>query len=288
MANAGVLVDGYGGSAGGPSQRDGTETHESRNESAADVVVSRLRREAHMANAGALSSDAPLGIISGIAQLTGVEETHPEPVFHVVERINPLTRSIEIAVALLALTLTLPIQFAVGLIIRRGTPGPVLFRQQRLGLNAEKFTFVKFRTLYADARARFPELYEYKYSKKEMDTLRFKVERDPRVTPQGEWLRKTSLDELPNFWNVLTGEMALVGPRPEIPEMLPYYAGESLKKFSVRPGITGLAQTSGRGHLSFKDTVALDLEYVENRSFWLDMKILFNTLVMVVLHKGAY
>lgn len=205
-----------------------------------------------------------------------------------VNRIHPVMRCIEIVVASIALVLTLPIQLAVAFIIWRGTPGPLLFRQQRVGIDAKNFTFVKFRTMYADARERFPELYAYKYDRSELETLKFKVEDDPRISPQGVWLRKTSLDELPNFWNVLTGDMALVGPRPEIPEMLPYYKGEELKKFSVRPGVTGLAQTSGRGRLSFKDTVALDLEYVENQSLWGDIKILLNTVVMVFRHYGAF
>ena len=111
---------------------------------------------------------------------------------------------------------------------------------------------------------------------------------DPRVTKEGDWMRRTTLDELPNFWNVLTGEMALVGPRPEIPEMLPYYRGEMLLKFSVRPGITGLAQISGRGRLSFRETVALDVKYVKQRSFWMDAKILLLTVYKIVVRDGAF
>jgi lipopolysaccharide/colanic/teichoic acid biosynthesis glycosyltransferase len=176
----------------------------------------------------------------------------------------------------------------IAVLIRRGTPGKVIFLQKRLGIGAVPFTFVKFRTMYADARQRFPRLYEYSYSPEDMKTLRFKVETDPRVTPQGVWMRRLSIDELPNFWCVLRGDMALVGPRPEIPEMLPYYNGETLAKFSVRPGITGLAQISGRGRLTFHDTVALDLEYVRTRTFWLDVKILFTTIRMVLFRDGAF
>ena len=108
------------------------------------------------------------------------------------------------------------------------------------------------------------------------------------MTPQGQWLRKSTLDELPNFWKVLTGEMALVGPRPEIPEMLPYYDREALLKFKVRPGVTGLAQISGRGRLSFHDTVALDVEYVLNRSLFLDLKIILLTVQKIVTRDGAF
>jgi lipopolysaccharide/colanic/teichoic acid biosynthesis glycosyltransferase len=150
------------------------------------------------------------------------------------------------------------------------------------------FRFVKFRTLYADAKTRFPHLYAYKYSSEELKGLRFKVENDPRVTRVGQWLRKSSLDELPNLWNVVTGDMALVGPRPEIPEMLPYYQGEMLKKFTVRPGVTGLAQTSGRGRLGFYETVDLDVEYVHLRCALLDIRLLLRTVRMVVLRDGAF
>jgi len=118
--------------------------------------------------------------------------------------------------------------------------------------------------------------------------LKFKNDNDPRVTPQGRWLRRLSVDELPNFWNVLTGDMALVGPRPEIPEMLPYYKGEMLEKFLVRPGVTGLAQISGRGRLGFYETVDLDVSYVRNRSFLLDLRIMARTVALIILRDGAF
>ena len=204
------------------------------------------------------------------------------------DRIPIAQRLLEIFVASSALVLPLPIMLAIALIIRCGTPGPALFRQPRVGLNQRLFNFIKFRTFYADARERFPELYRYQYSGEELRSLKFKVNQDPRVTPQGRWLRKSSFDELPNFWNCLIGEMALVGPRPEIPEMLPYYKGEMLRKFTVRPGITGLAQISGRGRLGFYETVALDVYYVKNKSFWLDLKIILKTLYLVVTRDGAF
>ncbi len=197
-------------------------------------------------------------------------------------------RMVEICFASVALVLSAPIMIAIAIIIRRGTPGKALFVQRRVGVNQDIFDFVKFRTLYADARERWPELYAYAYSDVELRLLKFKVAADPRVTPQGKWLRKSTLDELPNFWNVLTGKMALVGPRPEIPEMLPYYTGEMLQKFTVRPGITGLAQISGRGRLGFHETVSLDLDYVKNRSLWLDIRILFLTLYKMLTRDGAF
>jgi lipopolysaccharide/colanic/teichoic acid biosynthesis glycosyltransferase len=197
-------------------------------------------------------------------------------------------RFFEIGVASVMLVLTSPIVLILAIIIKRGTPGPALFFQKRVGVNGRIFSFVKFRTLYADARQRFPELYAYSYTREDLQDLKFKVVKDPRVTPQGRWMRTTTLDELPNFWNVLRGDMALVGPRPEIPEMLPYYEGNMLRKFSVRPGVTGLAQISGRGRLGFYETVELDVEYVNNRSLVLDLKIIFITAYKMVTRDGAF
>jgi lipopolysaccharide/colanic/teichoic acid biosynthesis glycosyltransferase len=197
-------------------------------------------------------------------------------------------RVIECFIAFFALLLTSPILLLMALVVRLGTPGPVLFFQQRVGADRKLFRFVKFRTLYADARVRFPQLYAYQYTAEDLEGLKFKVVNDPRVTPQGVWMRKSTMDELPNFWNVLTGDMALVGPRPEIPEMLPYYTGDMLRKFDVRPGITGLAQTAGRGRLGFHETVALDVKYVRERSFLLDARILGTTIVKMITRDGAF
>ena len=199
-----------------------------------------------------------------------------------------LLRACEIVVASLMLVLTLPVMLAVAAIVRLDSPGPVIFRQVRVGRNGRLFRFAKFRTLYVDARKRWPHLYAYRYTAEEVAQFHFKLKDDPRVTRVGRWLRKSTLDELPNLWNVLTGEVALVGPRPEIPEMLPYYNDETLAKFSVRPGVTGLAQVRGRGDLSFLDTVALDVEYVRTRGLRLDIEILVRTLVCTVLRKGAF
>lgn len=206
----------------------------------------------------------------------------------VPEQISLLTRCYEIIIAIILIVVTMPIMLIIALIIKLGTPGPVFFFQKRVGLNRKLFTFVKFRTLYFDARQKFPELYAYNYSDEELNHLQFKVEDDPRVTPQGKWLRRISLDELPNFFNVLKGDIALVGPRPEIPEMLPYYKGEMLRKFMVRPGITGLAQISGRGRLRFYETIDLDVKYVKIKSAVVDIKILFKTFFMIILRDGAF
>jgi lipopolysaccharide/colanic/teichoic acid biosynthesis glycosyltransferase len=199
-----------------------------------------------------------------------------------------LYRLLEKAVAAAILILTLPVTAVIAIIIKMGTPGRVLFLQERIGKDGKPFQFVKFRTMYADARERFPELYSYSFDEECIKTFIFKIKDDPRLTPQGRWLRKTSLDELPNFWNVLTGDMALIGPRPEIPEMVRYYPLRLRDKFLVRPGITGLAQISGRGNLSFLDTANLDVLYVHERSWKLDLKIFFKSVKCVVLAIGAF
>jgi len=199
-----------------------------------------------------------------------------------------IPRIFDILVAGTALLVFAPVIAAIAIIIRRGTPGPVLFRQKRLGINGTQFTFVKFRTLYADARERFPEMYAYRFTDEDFKKLVFKAPDDPRITPQGRWLRATSLDELPNLWNVLRGDMAMVGPRPDLPQMLRYNRGEMLRRFSVYPGMTGLAHVSGRSHLTVIESVAYDIEYVERRSFWFDLEIMVRTVLAVVLHRGAF
>jgi lipopolysaccharide/colanic/teichoic acid biosynthesis glycosyltransferase len=142
--------------------------------------------------------------------------------------------------------------------------------------------------MHVDARERFPELYAYNYGDEQIQTLKFKIDDDPRVTRVGRWLRQTSLDELPNLWNVLVGDITLVGPRPEIPEMSRYYTREQQRKFLVPPGVTGLAQIRGRGQLTFQETVACDVEYVERRSLWFNLHILWRTFVVVILRRGAF
>lgn len=183
---------------------------------------------------------------------------------------------------------------------RRRSPAPRFFLcpwegvlkedRRRVEGFGRPFVFYKFATMYRDARTRFPDLYAYSYTAQQLTTLRFKVPHDPRVPPWAAWLRRTSLDELPNFLNVLLGDMNLVGPRPDIPEMVRYYTPEQHReKLSVRPGMTGLAQIRGRGDLSFQDTLACDLEYVRNRCLRLDLEILWRTFLKLFKgREGAY
>jgi lipopolysaccharide/colanic/teichoic acid biosynthesis glycosyltransferase len=142
--------------------------------------------------------------------------------------------------------------------------------------------------MYHDARSRFPELYAYKFTPGEFREKYGTHKNDPRVTRVGQILRRLSVDELPNLWSVLVGDMRLVGPRPEAPEVLRYYTAEEMYKFACKPGITGLAQINGRGLLNFGQTISWDLRYIRDRSVWLDLKIILVTLKYVVARHGAF
>ena len=150
------------------------------------------------------------------------------------------------------------------------------------------FTLLKFRTMYDDARQRFPQLYAYNYSAEGFRGQYPTHQDDPRVTRAGRFLRRLSVDELPNLWSVVVGDMRLVGPRPEAPEVLQYYKPEEMYKFACKPGITGLAQVNGRGLLTWGETLDWDLEYVRTRSVRLDIKIIFRTVHHVVTRHGAF
>lgn len=196
-------------------------------------------------------------------------------------------RVLDVTVALMVLILVAPLLVAFAIAIRVESPGPALFRQTRIGKDGEPFTFVKLRGMYVDARERWPELYAYEYTSGQLASLRFHPVRDPRVTAVGRLIRRTSIDELPNLWNVVRGEMALVGPRPEIPELIPYYRRAASIILSVKPGVTSVAKVTGRDGHTFTETLALDVEYVETRSLRGDLKILWWTLWTCVLQRGV-
>ena len=182
----------------------------------------------------------------------------------------------------MGLLLVSPLLLAIAIAIRLDSPGPALFRQTRIGRSGRLFIFYKFRGMYVDARVRFPELYDYNYSNDQIRNLHFHSEQDPRVTRVGRFIRRTSLDELPNLVNVVLGDMGLVGPRPEIPELIPYYGSAAGPILSIRPGITSLAKLVGRDHLTFVETLDLDLQYVRTRSLALDLRILMGTVFLVL------
>ncbi len=187
-------------------------------------------------------------------------------------------------VALTALILISPILLVIGLIIRRDSDGPALFRQERVGEGGRTFTMLKFRTMGVDADARLTSLSDRHDGN---DTL-FKLRADPRVTKIGAVLRRYSLDELPQLINVVLGEMSLVGPRPPLPREVDTYESDTVRRLRVRPGMTGLWQVSGRSDLSWVDSVRLDLWYVDNWSLALDAQILVRTVNAVFRGRGAY
>ena len=198
-----------------------------------------------------------------------------------------LYRLFEIGFAIGGLVVTFPVALVIAWVIKRDSPGPALFRQTRVAPNGKTFSFYKFRTLYVDARQRWPEMYSYQYTPQDIDTKPFKYDDDPRVTKVGKWLRRTTLDEIPNLYNLLKGDVTIVGPRPEIPEMLPYYSEEEMIKFSVKPGLTGLAQTTGRNRLTIRQTIEWDVYYVRNRNWRMDVSILLRTFMKVLERDGA-
>jgi exopolysaccharide biosynthesis polyprenyl glycosylphosphotransferase len=184
----------------------------------------------------------------------------------------------------LLIFLALPLA-VVAVVIKVTSPGPVLFRQQRSGLNGRPFTIYKFRTMVTNAEQLKAEL----AAMNEMSGPVFKVSQDPRVTRVGRWLRKFSIDEFPQLYNVLRGEMSLVGPRPlPVDEVKQFSDMAHRRRLSVKPGLTCLWQVSGRNDVSdFQDWVRLDLEYIDNWSLWLDLKILWRTVPIVLTGAGA-
>lgn len=180
-----------------------------------------------------------------------------------------MKRSFDVFVSLLALLALLPLMIGIAILVRWRLGSPVFFRQQRPGRNGVAFSLIKFRTM-----------------REEGDVNREGSDDAERLTRFGRMLRATSLDELPELWNVLRGSMSLVGPRPLLIEYLPLYSTEQMRRHEVAPGITGWAQINGRNSLSWEDRFALDVWYVDNRSFWLDMKIIFLTILRVIKHDG--
>jgi exopolysaccharide biosynthesis polyprenyl glycosylphosphotransferase len=195
-----------------------------------------------------------------------------------------IKHGVDRAVAAVALLVLAPVLLALALMVKLTSPGPVLYRQERIGLNGKSFTMLKFRSMVKDADRQLDDLRGDNIS----DGLLFKMRSDPRVTPVGRILRRLSLDELPQLLNVLRGTMSLVGPRPPLPGEVARYDRSVSRRLLVRPGLTGLWQISGRSDLSWEESVRLDLRYVENWSLALDLVILWKTGRAVIRSHGAY
>jgi exopolysaccharide biosynthesis polyprenyl glycosylphosphotransferase len=193
-------------------------------------------------------------------------------------------RTFDIAASTFVLVVFSPVMTLIAVAVKLSSPGPILFRQERVGYHGRPFTVLKFRTMVADAEERLPELLDLN----EATGPLFKMAHDPRVTRVGRFLRKTSLDELPQLVNVLRGDMTVVGPRPPLPREVAQYEEWQLARLEVRPGITGLWQVSGRSQLPFDDYVRLDLFYIENWSLAFDLFIIAKTIPTIVSRRGAH
>ncbi|MFB5760242.1 sugar transferase [Paenibacillus medicaginis] len=194
-------------------------------------------------------------------------------------------RTMDILGALFGIVILLPVLVLVALLIKLEDPkGPVLFKQQRVGRNGKPFNMYKFRSMVANAE----ELLEQLLDKNEVNGNMFKMKEDPRITAIGKLIRKTSLDELPQLFNVLKGEMSLVGPRPPLPREVQKYTAYHWKRLEITPGCTGLWQVSGRNSVGFEEMVELDLEYIRRRSLLYDVKIIFKTVWILIRPNDAY
>ncbi|MET1109800.1 sugar transferase [Enterococcus faecium] len=196
-----------------------------------------------------------------------------------------LKRGIDIIGSLIGLILLMPIFIGVAAILKiEEFEGDIFFSQVRIGKNGEKFIMYKFRSMYMNAEQQLEELLKLN----DISGAMFKMKEDPRITRVGKFIRRTSIDELPQLWNVLKGNMSLVGPRPAIPREVKEYTPYDRQRLIVKPGCTGLWQISGRNNLSFNEMVRLDLEYIQHPSIARDINIIFKTIILMVKPNGAY
>lgn len=200
-------------------------------------------------------------------------------------RLQLMTRRIlDVMTASVLMVALSPLLLVAALAVRLTSPGPILFRQTRAGKGGREFTLYKFRSMYVEAEEEQHELLDYN----EVSGPVFKIREDPRLTRVGRLLRRSSIDELPQLWNVVRGDMCLVGPRPPIPDEVEHYTDWERQRLKVKPGITCIWQVSGRSELDFETWVKMDIEYIENWSLWLDLKLLARTIPAVISGRGAY
>ncbi len=215
--------------------------------------------------------------------------TYPVIAYHTIS-LNTyesmLKRTLDILAGIVGIIVTSPIMLLTAIAIKLDSPGPVLFKQTRVGQNGRHFKIYKFRSMYTDAEERKKEL----MAQNELQGgVMFKMKEDPRVTKVGKFIRKTSIDELPQFFNVVQGTMSLVGTRPPTLDEVEKYESRQWRRISIKPGLTGMWQVSGRSNIKdFDEIVELDTEYIDNWSLWLDIKIVFKTVLVVLRHNDAY
>lgn len=233
---------------------------------------------AHTHQASVTPTSGDNAVVSNVAPLG-----HPEfPITYVSYAVAK--RTLDMVVASIILLLATPFMIVTALLIKLTSRGPVLFAQTRIGLGGKPFTCFKFRSMFADAEDRREDLLHLN----ELTGPVFKIKNDPRMTPIGRILRKFSLDELPQLFNVLRGEMSLVGPRPPVPCEVEQYGSRERMRLSVKPGLTCIWQVSGRSNISFERWIELDLIYIERMSLMLDIELLVKTVPAVITCRGAH
>ena len=196
-----------------------------------------------------------------------------------------IKRIFDIVASFAALFILSPLFLVIAILIKLEDPkGPVFYSQIRVGRNGKKFRMYKFRSMCVDADKKLKDL----LAKNEVEGAMFKMKDDPRITRVGKWIRKTSVDELPQLWNVLHGDMALVGPRPPLPRETATYSEYDKQRLYGQPGCTGLWQVSGRNDVGFHEMVALDIQYIKTRNLWVDIKIMIKTVGIMIHPNGAY
>lgn len=203
----------------------------------------------------------------------------PKPVPYAASK-----RAFDIVVSALSLLLLSPLFLIIAILVKVTSKGPVFYICNRVGLGGKPIKFIKFRTMVADADAKLKDLQAHN----EKDGPIFKMKNDPRITPLGRFLRKFSLDELPQLWSVFRGDMSMVGPRPPLPREVELYDERTMQRLTVLPGITCYWQIMGRSNLSFEEWLDLDLKYIEEMNFLLDLKIVLKTPWTVIAGHGAY
>jgi exopolysaccharide biosynthesis polyprenyl glycosylphosphotransferase len=195
-----------------------------------------------------------------------------------------ITRLVDVTLSSLIITLGFPLWLCIAIAIRLNSSGPIIYKQTRIGKNGQPFKICKFRSMYKDADKMLAALMAYNEAQGPL----FKMREDPRITPVGKFLRRTSLDEFPQLINVLKGDMSLVGPRPPLPHEVAKYEEWHKGRLAIKPGLTGLWQVRGRSNLSFDEGVLMDLYYIENWSLRLYFQILLRTIPVVLFSRGAY
>ena len=241
-----------------------------------DLSAAAPERPAAEAGAGSGDDDEPRGPVPPVPVLP-LEEVLLCP-------LPPWKRAIDVAGAVVGLVALSPLLLATAAAVKATSPGPVLFRQLRDGLGGRRFKINKFRTMVADAEALKADL----RADSEQDGPAFKMARDPRITPVGRWLRKTCVDELPQLWNVLVGDMSLVGPRPLDSKEMAHTTWWERRRLLVTPGLTCIWQVDGKSQVSFKEWMRMDIRYMRDRTMFGDLTLIFRTAWNVALHRGSH